>query len=172
MIAEDNSIIVVEDVKSAFNSEGDAVSFIYGGADGSAGKTKYWFAENDSDFSSIKCGDIIQVSAYATGEISDFKVLLSADSPLGCTSNSSRYNYSYGTIERFDKVNGICVINTVEAGESRERISVIGSVNGYRFSEARDGFEVSMASNSDLISGRKIYVRERYLQPVEFVVFD
>lgn len=171
-IEGDNSVIVVEKITQQRAADGTVRQVIYGGNGGVSGQTKYWYTNGGACVPQVSSGDVIQVSAYATGELSGYKVLVNQKTTYGSTASTAKYNYAYGTIVRYDKANGICVINVANDETVQERISVIASQTAYKVTTEKGTTAVVTASASDLIPGKRIYVRERYLEPAEYVVFD
>lgn len=174
---ESNMFLVEKTIKSLEN--GYDVIRLRGGYNNSITED-YWYDPSEDNMKELESGDLIQINAYPSGEIQAVRTLVDKNKAYGYTldsETSSALTSAYGRVVRFDKSRSIVIVDVSNTATPDERVVNLTGCTGYRYKKVDDknGKQtgtITTASINDIEINSVIFVRERYQEPKEFVIYE
>ena len=173
---ESNLFLVEKTIKSL--EDGYEVIRLRGGYNNSITED-YWYDPSEDGMKALESGDLIQINAYPSGEIQAVRTLVDKNTPYGYVLDSETSNAltsAYGKVIRLDKSRSLVIVDVGNTSTPDLRVVNLTGCTGYCYKKdevnGKQTGTVTTASINDIAINSVIYVRERYQEPKEFVIFE
>lgn len=169
-VAADSATFISEGLHMGLNQEGETVYKLFGMYDGKRSDGAYWFNPDDSIFNvdDFKKGNIFQIKADGKGKILAMNMLLEYD--------PDNLNFYYDSSSILGKVFGRVVrasgdkfMLNVSNDETEDLRILMPKGNIYVYDTDRD--EVRLGNAGDVAPDRIVFIRDRYQDPKDMVIF-
>lgn len=169
-VAADSATFISEGLHMGLNQEGESVYKLFGMYDGKRSDGAYWFNPADSIFNAddFKKGNIFQIKTDSKGKILAMNMLLEYD--------PNNLNFYYDSSSILGKVFGKVVrasgdkfMLNVSNDETEDLRILMPKGNIYVYDTERD--EVRLGSAGDVAPDRIIFIRDRYQDPKDMIIF-
>lgn len=167
----DNDVILIEKIRPAIVDD-ETVMQIVGGSN-AAVTDKYWYDPEDTTIPKMESGDIVQITAASDNKVRSVRMLKNASTQYfyGIGEGGGSLYYAYGKVAKLDVSKGICIINIGTEETPDLRVCMLGNTKGYKYNK-ETGKVTVVSALSEISLNQEIYVRERYQEPKEFVIFE